>query len=356
MHPAKLSLLLTGVFAITGVPANAATLWSDTAAVSARSAPAFFAARHAVGEVIQVSDRSDLGVSGDEAVHVAGSKNDLLIAGAEAPVPDRSAWPNATNTGVPPGTVLTSYKDECVININNFVVDSKLVNCSLSIQASNVIIKNSKINGQVILDTDRPGFNKFSFSIYDSEVDAGMISQAAVGWGNLQVFRSNIHGGITAVQCEETSSFCLVQDSYLHGQYQPENEDWHLGGFLSDGGHDITLRHNYIVCDRPVNSVGGGCTGDVNLIPNFDSINGALIENNIFGASTGLSYCTYGGEKSTSKFPHSYNVVYKNNIFMRGDNKKCGAYGPVTNFNATNKGNLWLNNVWEDGTVVHPAN
>jgi hypothetical protein len=41
---------------------------------------------------------------------------------------------------------------------------------------------------------------------------------------------------------------------------------------------------------------------------------------------------------------------------MRGDNKKCGAYGPVTNFNATNKGNLWLNNVWEDGTVVHPAN
>ncbi|WP_181170740.1 hypothetical protein [Mesorhizobium sp. B2-6-2] len=333
MHPARLSLLLAGVFAIVGLPANAATLRSDTAVVSARSAAAFFAARHA-----------------------ASSKNGLLIASAEAPVRSRSAWPDATNTGVPPGTILTDYKDECVITENNFVVNGKTVNCSLSIQASNVIIKNSKINGQVILDTDRPGSKLWSFSMFDSEVDAGTIQQSAVGWGNLQVLRSNIHGGVTSVQCDETSSSCLVQDSYLHGQYMPEGQDWHLGGFLSDGGRNITLRHNYIICDHPVNSVGGGCTGDVNLIPNFDAIKGALIENNFFGANTYLSYCTYGGEKKNSKFPHSYNVIYKNNILMRGANKKCGAYGPVTNFNATNTGNLWLDNFWDDGTVVHPAN
>ena len=37
---------------------------------------------------------------------------------------------------------------------------------------------------------------------------------------------------------------CLVQDSYLHGQYLPPDEPWHLGGFLSDGGRNMTLQHN----------------------------------------------------------------------------------------------------------------
>ena len=55
------------------------------------------------------------------------------------------------------------------------------------------------------------------------------------------------------MQCEENSLSCLVQDSYLHGQYLPRERAWHLGGFLSDGGQNMTLRHNFIVCDQPVN-------------------------------------------------------------------------------------------------------
>ena len=196
-----------------------------------------------------------------------------------------SCWPGPSNTGVPAGTQLTAYTGPCSITAANTVIDGKTVNCALGIRAANVTIKNSRINGTVILDTDSPGSSAWSLTLQDSEVDAGQVQLSAVGWGNLKVIRSNVHGGQTSVQCEENSVSCLVQDSYLHGQYLPSNEPWHLGGFLSDGGRNITLQHNFIVCDQPVNAVSEGCTGDVNLIPNFAPINGALIERNLLGAN-----------------------------------------------------------------------
>jgi hypothetical protein len=255
---------------------------------------------------------------------------------------------------VPAATTLTAYAGPCTIQTPNTVIDGKSVSCDLSIQAANVTIRNTRVNGIVALDTDRPASGAWSLTIADSEVDGGPKQLAAVSSGNLTVLRSNIHGGQTAVQCEENSRRCLVQDSYLHGQYLPPDQPWHLGGFLSDGGRDMTLRHNYVVCDQPVNSVGDGCTGDVNLIPNFAAINGALIEHNLLGANIGSSFCTYGGEKSTTPTPHSYNVVYRDNDFQRGPNGKCAAYGPLTDFNVANEGNQWTNNRWEDGILINP--
>jgi hypothetical protein len=267
-----------------------------------------------------------------------------------------TCWPGPSNTGVPAVIALSNYTGSCTITVAGTVIDGKMVNCDLDIKAANVMIKNSKINGSVILDTDIAGSSIWSFTLQDSEVDAGQVQLAAVGWGNLHVIRSNIHGGITSVQCEEKSVSCVIEDSYLHGQYIPDNEPWHLGGFLSDGGQNITIRHNFIVCDHAVNKVGEGCTGDINFIPNFAPINGALVEHNLLGANTGSAYCTYGGEKSTSATPHSYNITYRNNVFQRGSNGRCADYGPVTDFNSNNSGNQWINNKYDDGSVVAPAN
>jgi hypothetical protein len=252
---------------------------------------------------------------------------------------------------VPDGTTLTDYTGPCTITTTNTVIDGKTVNCILEIRASNVTIRNSKINGSVILDSDVPGSSAWSVTIQDSEVDGGQQQLTAVGWGNVRVIRSDIHGGQNAVQCEVNSVSCLVQDSYLHGQYNPA--DWHLDGFISNGGRNMTLRHNYIVCDPPVNSVGGGCTAAVALLPDFAPIDGALIERNLLGANSGASYCTYGGEKANSPTPNSFNVVYRDNVFQSGSNGKCGAFGPVTDFSSTNTGNQWACNLWDNGGVVN---
>jgi hypothetical protein len=56
----------------------------------------------------------------------------------------------------------------------------------------------------------------------------------------------------------------------------------------------------------------------------------------------------YGGDKSTSPNPKADHVVYKDNVFARGSNGKCAAYGAVTGFDVTSTGNQWINNTWED--------
>jgi hypothetical protein len=267
-----------------------------------------------------------------------------------------TGFPNASNTGVPAGTTLTTYTGPLLITTPNTVIDSMTVDGGLTIHAANVTISRSKVNGEVFLDTDLPGSSGWSVTIVDSEVDVGQNQVAAVCCGNVSILRANLHGGVTAAQCEEKSVGCSITDSYLHGQYIQPNSTWHLGGFLSDGGGPIVLTHNFVTCDQPATyGPDGGCTGDINLIPNFGTAHNVTISHNLLGANPASSFCTYGGEKSTSQFPNANHIVYTNNVFQRGPNGKCAAFGPVNAFNVDGVGNVWSGNVWDDGGTVPPA-
>lgn len=264
-------------------------------------------------------------------------------------------WPNASNTGVPRGTSLSDYTGPCTITKSGTTIDAKKVDCELVIEAAGVTIKRSKINGSVFLDSDRAGSSNWSYTLADSEVDAGVQEHPAVSYGNMTVLRSNIHGGITSVQCGEHAISCTVEDSWLHGQRIPADATWHLGGFLSNGGHSIRIHHNTIVCDTPVNPRGEGCTGDLNLFGDFAVISDVVVTGNYLGANTGSSYCLYGGDATSKPFPHANRVVVTGNVFERGTNGKCAAYGPVSSFNDGGQGNVWQNNKWSNGGQVAPA-
>lgn len=267
-----------------------------------------------------------------------------------------SAFPGPDDTGVPSGTELTDYTGPCSIMKDGTVIDAQRVNCSLVIFAKDVVISRSRILGQVVLDTDRPGSSSWSATLVDSEVDAGMVHVAAVSAGNMTILRADIQGGQTSVQCGELAVFCTVRDSWLHGQRMPPDADWHLGGFLSNGGTNVELTHNTVICEPLPSTVGGGCTGDINLLGDFAVVSHVTIVGNLLGANVGNSYCTYGGDAASKKFPHGNNIVYRDNVFERGTNGKCGGYGPVSSFNTNGPGNVWLNNTWDDGTPVIPAN
>jgi hypothetical protein len=264
-------------------------------------------------------------------------------------------WPNATNTGVPAGTALTTYRGPCTITAAGTVIDAKTVNCDLDIRAARVTIRRSKINGSVGLDTDVSGSSRWSYMLADSEVDAGMREHPAVSYGNMTVLRSNVYGGITSVQCGEHAISCTIEDSWLHGQRIPADADWHLGGFLSNGGHSIRIRHNSIVCDTPVNPLGEGCTGNLNLLGDFAVVADVVVDHNLLGANTGSSFCLYGGDAASKPYPHANHVVITDNVFQRGSNGKCAAYGPVSSFNVSGPGNVWTGNTWQGGGVVTPA-
>ena len=306
----------------------------------------------------------------------ATSRPTSSSASPSAPVPSRSAgswpasaFPSAANTGVPAGTTLTSYTGPCTITADNTVIDSKTVACDLVIHAKNVMIKNSRVaSGHVVsLDMDLAGADGWSFTIQDSEIDAGTDGLAAVCCGNYHLLRDNIHGGQTAVQCDTdgayrrgTTAYCDVRDSWLHGQLDGGAVGTrHLGALLSDGSQHLTAIHNTVACDHPVEN-GEGCTGDLNLIPHFAPVTYADIESNLFIANnTGSAFCTYGGSGNVEHSSGSHNIVYKNNTFQRGRGgsaaNSCADYGPVTFFDTSAAGNAWSGNVWDDGSPVLPA-
>jgi len=286
------------------------------------------------------------------ALPVPSPPGEVAFAGP----PAQSGYPGAGSTGVPSGTKLTTYSGPCTVSSDNTVIEAKTVNCDLTIRAKNVTIRHSKVNGQI---TNNEG-TSYSFTLEDSEVDAGFGQYAAVGTTNMTLLRANIHGGVTSVYCYAN---CSIRDSYLHGQRLDPSAPWHLGAFLAnDNGNDpggrtnANLQHNTIVCDAVPNPNDGGCSGDVNLYGDFGPITYVTINNNYLGSNTGVSYCLYGGESSSKPYPHADHVVVTNNVFGRGSNSKCGAYGPVTGYDPSRPGNVFSNNVWSDGKSVSSEN
>ncbi len=346
--PALAAMVITGVV-------GTALLFSSHAATPTAAYEAEAGTRSGNASLI-----SDSGASGGSAVKFSSTASACPVSTpnkADGPDPWGGCFPGPLTTGVPAGTTLTSYSGcsggETVITTANTVIDSKTVNCTIIINAANVMIKNTKVNGGVLLDTDNASSSGWSFTLQDSEVDIGVVQLASVAAGNMTVIRSNVHGGETAVQCEEKSTHCVVQDSYLHGQQLPVNAQWHLGGMLSDGGGPITATHNYLICDQPaVYDPDGGCTGDFNMIPNFATAHDVTATHNLFGANASSAYCTYGGDKPPSPYPHGNHMVYQNNIFQKGTTGHCAAFGPVADFNFSGVGNVWTNNKYDDGTTI----
>jgi hypothetical protein len=87
---------------------------------------------------------SDAGASGGSALKFA--------AGGSCALPK---YPDATCTGVPAGTTLTNYIGSTTITTAGTVIDSKIINSCVVVNAPGVVIKNSKIliaNGESCID------------------------------------------------------------------------------------------------------------------------------------------------------------------------------------------------------------
>lgn len=164
-------------------------------------------------------------------------------------------WPGAHNTGVPSGVALSTYTGSCTISTPNTTIDSKTINCDLRINANNITIKNSKVNGSISSVS-----GSFHFEVIDSEVDGtpnGPDQITSVGGENFLILRSEITGGNRNVLCEHD---CEVRDSWLHGQEMPDDVDWHLSAIrLSQRS---TVVHNTLACDKEPNAADGGCSAN----------------------------------------------------------------------------------------------
>jgi hypothetical protein len=262
-------------------------------------------------------------------------------------------WPGPSNTGVPSGIALTAYTGPCAVTMPNTVIDAKTITCHINVRADNIVIKNSRITGGV---SGLHGSGA-SFRVEDSWLDNGICANCSVDGWNFTILRTEVTGSNRGAYCMNT---CLVQDTWIHGTALDPTSNWHASAIRAE--QYATLTHNVLACDwtGPFNNAEIGCSADLTGYPDFAPIHHNTIVGNLFAANpVGLGFCAYGG--GTSGKPYSNDplnatyVVFENNVFQRGPNSKCGAYGPITDFISGHTGNRWVSNTWSDGATVDPA-
>jgi hypothetical protein len=262
------------------------------------------------------------------------------------------AYPDVDSTGVPPGTELAPYAGPCTLTetVVLSAVDATGVCPAIVVQAAGVRIEASRVPR--VESTATQVDPTYSVEVVDSEVVAGEWVGGAVWGNNLTVRRTEITGGAYSVHC---GSGCLVEDSWLHDQFNPDGEAAHNNAFLSNGGSHMVVRHNTLHCTPTLNDTDGGCTADLSLFGDFGPIRDVVVEDNLLKANaSSASYCAYLGHAPGKAYPVATGVVVTGNVFERGTNDLCGVYGPVTSYQVDAKGNVWRDNTWDDGTELIP--
>ena len=94
---------------------------------------------------------------------------------------------------------------------------------------------------------------------------------------------------------------------------------------------------------------------DLSLFGDFDPITHVTVDANLFKANnSSISYCAYGGYSPSKPYPVAEYIVFTNNVFERGPNRRCGVFGAITSFDPGATGNRWSGNMWDDRTVLNP--
>ena len=319
-------------------PSTVASTTSASVVASPTTAPVTSSSTAAAGGGLAVVPLKHSPSSSTSVSAAAGSSSALL-----------GGYPNASNTGVPVGTVLSAYTGSGGCSSGTLTIDAKTVNSDLVVSGTcRLTVTRSLINGQV--DSCDGAGAGCAVSISDSEVNAGNNSGAAVGYNNLTLVRDNIHGGASSV---DAAGSVNVRDSWLHGQYLGASASTHNNGLLSNGGSNITAYHDTIACDVNDNNSGGGCTGPVALFGDFAQINTVVFTSNLITATPGGYSATWGCNPGKS-FPTPSSVVATNNVFQVQANGNGGYYGTNTGWFVGN-GDTWSNNTRQDTGAQLPA-
>jgi hypothetical protein len=189
--------------------------------------------------------------------------------------------PNASNTGVPAGTVLTVYNGDLTITTAGATYSGLDIHGYLVIKAANVTVKNSIIRGGTgpigngIVNDQAAGTN---FVLQDSEV----VPQYPVvglddvkGW-NYTLLRDNLHGSVDGLKVYGNN--VVVQDSYIHDLVTYANDPAqnngpsHSDGIQIQSGSNVKILGNDIE-GQPNSSIiitqGNGVTSDVLIDGNW---------------------------------------------------------------------------------------
>jgi hypothetical protein len=269
------------------------------------------------------------------------------------PKPSACGFPDPTNTGVAPGTPLTPASGVVTLNQAGQVYENKLLTGSIIVTAPNVTIRNVRL---VVTDP----YYGVSVKNGNNWDDAGanlVLDHVEINLNGKPNIKGIAFNGFTlrnvffhnGADCSHFGQNVVIESSLCvlgpdaNGDGQPDgggfcNGPDHYDGFQSDGGRNITLRHNTI--RNPC-----GQTAAILMSTNTAPIDNVVIDNNLM---SGGGYTVYCGTGSGGVATHE---TYTNNVISREFFPKGGYWGPTTE---CDKVDVSHGNVW-DGNYVPPA-
>jgi len=239
------------------------------------------------------------------------------------PSPSACGLPDASNTGVPPGTKLTVVSGDLEVNQAGTVVSGKDIRGCVTVDAPNVTIRDSKITctGYYGIGSFTGAYSGGRLRIEDVEVDCQDHNTTAVGSYNVTALRMNIHGCENGFDIDNTFT---VQDTYIHDLY--EGATGHADGIQLPGGSNITITHNTIFDP-------GGTSA---IISNPDQNSDVLVQSNLMAGGAYTLYCPRDSSTNYRVIGNRVSTVFSS---------KGGEFGPWTDCGkvAVNSGNVWDN-------------
>lgn len=258
----------------------------------------------------------------------------ILLSGEVFPGPSNTGW-------APTGVSLSAYTGPAIITTAGTVIDSKDITKCLTVQASNVTIKRSRIrcNGAYGI-IQNSGSNLLVEDVEITSTSTGSLVDRAFAFGNGGgiLRRAYIHDtqrGI-AVGSNSTIEYSYVGDN-------TNNTDAHSSAIMTSGGSDhVIVRFNTLqtlpntnassaISFYPENWAGG-------------ANNDFLIEGNLL--NSGGYYAVYLGHTPPEEQPNT-NFRFINNRFGTLYFKNCGESGPVASWSSVSS-NVWSGNTWYD--------
>ena len=323
-------------------------------------------ARASMGRRSLMVGAATLGVAAVTAVGViAGSYATRMVPAAVltncAVTPSNCGYPDASNTGVPSGTVLKSVPGQVssgpgwyynaawnavIVDAKGAVLSGLYIPHNLRIDASNVTVKNVHVvtNGDFGISlTHTTGVTIENSTISGQNATKGRVNSAiddvygdstgmVIKGNNISLFR-------TAVQI----STGVVNGNYIHNPGYLAGD--HTNGFYTNGGTEpLTIENNTILVSLTQ-------TDTINLDAGTSGVPVAnkTVENNFLA---GGGYSIYGGTSPANPTSH---ILIEGNRFGQQYYPRGGDYGPVVYFASAGAGNTWSGNFWDTTGKAIPS-
>lgn len=226
-----------------------------------------------------------------------------------------AAWPDQTNTGVPPGITLTPTAGRTITQ-NNAVIANEDINGALIINAKKVIVRNCRIrsffakgenaNGTGVIKV-RPGA---SVTIERCTLDGQLGTHAAIWYegDSLTARFNNCFNTNDGIFVWDANKF-KIEDNFIH-DLTTETSNGHIDGFQTEGASYGVIRHNTFDISQDQNA----CVAIWNTRRNSHDI---LVESNLMAGS---GFAVYAQDYSPSEANPSggYSVTkirFVNNVF-----------------------------------------